>query len=196
MFAGDGKIIGFDGVFALAHGDSSTNWENWDELKPEQVRTAVEACDWNRRATLALSHGESAPPAPKSAGIYHSATQLDSREPGGPAVSLLTRDQSAAWFFKTREGAMGVLQIENFTGGRAAKIRYKLIQKPESNSATASTEVLEDRLAAASAISDESQKSQALSLVAIDAAKAGRYQIVEDAIRQNLRLLKAISDRS
>jgi len=31
MFAGEGKIIGFDGIFfPVAHGDSSTNWDDWD----------------------------------------------------------------------------------------------------------------------------------------------------------------------
>jgi predicted Ser/Thr protein kinase len=53
-----------------------------------------------------------------------------------------------------------------------------------SGSTTGSSEIFEDRLAAASAINDETQKSKALALVAMDAAKVGRYQIVEDAIRQ------------
>ena len=51
MFAGDGKIIGFDGTFAVAHGDSSTNWDDWDGMSPEGVRAAVEVVDWSRRAT-------------------------------------------------------------------------------------------------------------------------------------------------
>ena len=46
MFAGDGKIIGFDGVFPIAHGNSSTNWDDWEGLTPEQVQTAVEVVDW------------------------------------------------------------------------------------------------------------------------------------------------------
>src|SRR5258708_19990423 len=66
MFAGDGKIIGFDGVFPMAHGDSSTNWDNWDALRPEQVREAVNVVDWTRRATEAARRTEPVPPPPTS----------------------------------------------------------------------------------------------------------------------------------
>ena len=52
-----------------------------------------------------------APPPPEPGGIYNSATQLGSREPGGPIVNILAREQSVTWFFKTREGATGVQLI-------------------------------------------------------------------------------------
>jgi hypothetical protein len=45
------------------------------------------------------------------------------------SADLLTREQSATWFFKTREGGMGILQITGFTDNpRGVKIRYKLVQ--------------------------------------------------------------------
>jgi predicted Ser/Thr protein kinase len=194
MFAGDGKIIGFDGVFPMAHGDSSTNWDNWDSLTPEQVRTAVETVDWSRRFTQAQLHGEPAPPAPTSSGVHHfnSAAQLDSREHGGPVVNLLTRDQSAAWFFKTREGAMGVLQLASFTGDPSvARIRYKLVQQTNDQDAAApdgtgriSRETLAERLDAASVISDLDSKDRALDVIATDAAKGGELAIIETSLRK------------
>ena len=42
---------------------------------------------------------------------------------------LLAREQSVTWFFKTREGATGVLQLSGFTKDpESAKIRYKLVK--------------------------------------------------------------------
>jgi hypothetical protein len=127
MFAGDGKIIGFDGVFALAHGDNSINWNDWDSLSPEQTRGAVNVLDWFRRATEARSFGQPAPPGPATGGIVNSAFQLESQHEGGPMVNLLTREQSVLWFFKTRGGANGVLQIMEFDTPNRVKIRYKLV---------------------------------------------------------------------
>jgi hypothetical protein len=42
MFNGNGQIIAFEGDFAIAHGASSTNWDDWSELSPEMTRAAVE----------------------------------------------------------------------------------------------------------------------------------------------------------
>jgi hypothetical protein len=127
MFAGDGKIIGFDGVFALAHGDNSINWNDWDSLSPEQTRGAVNVLDWFRRATEARSFGQPAPPGPATGGIVNSAFQLESQHEGGPKANLLTREQSVLWFFKTRGGANGVLQIMEFDTPNRVKIRYQLV---------------------------------------------------------------------
>lgn len=129
MFAGNGKVIGFDCAFPKAHGNSSTNWENWDELTPEQVRDAVAVVEWGRRSREAARRGQPAPTAPARGGIVHPASQLDSQFPGGPLVNLLTREQSTLWIFKTSQGAMGVLQITGFTENpRGVKLRYKLVQ--------------------------------------------------------------------
>jgi preprotein translocase subunit SecD len=69
------------------------------------------------------------PEAPKPGGVINSAMQMDSSSSGGPVVNLLTLKQSAMWFFKTREGGMGLLQIIGFTENpRGVKIRYKLVQ--------------------------------------------------------------------
>jgi predicted Ser/Thr protein kinase len=195
MYAGDGKIIGFDGVFPMAHGNSSTNWDDWGGLTADQVRVAVEIVSWSRRATEAAAHGLPAPPAPNPSnfgGIYNSAGQLDSREPGGPIVNVLTRDQSVTWFFKTREGGMGVLQLLEPTGdAQVAKIRYKLVQP--SGAAEAAVfgegrknlrETLNARLEAASAISNLQAKDKSLATVATAAAKAGEVEIAKKSLEQ------------
>jgi len=196
MFAGDGKIIGFDGIFSVAHGDSSANWDDWDGLIPDQAGTAVESIDWERQATDASAHGRPMPPAPAEGGSYRSAMQLDSREPGGPLVNLLTRDQSVNWFFKTRTGRLGILQIVGFNGNPpVATIRYKLIQPAAADEASpnasatvgarnASREALDERLDAASSITDVAQKDRPLAAVATDAAKAGDVEIVKKALGQ------------
>jgi predicted Ser/Thr protein kinase len=198
MYAGDGKIIGFDGVFPMGHGDSSTNWDDWNSLTPEQVRAAVDVVDWSRRATEAQLQGEPAPPAPKSGRAYSSAAQLDSREHGGPIVNLLTRDQSVTWFFKTRQGAMGVLQLAGFTDNpRAAKIRYKLVEQTNSQDTVGSGEAgataratLAARLEAASAITSGEARDRSLARLAVDAAKAGEVEIVKGSLGQMHDLTK------
>jgi|GEM_PF-3032853 len=192
MYAGNGKIIGFDGVFPVAHGNSSTNWDDWESLTPDQVRNAVEVVDWGRRATEAQLQGQPAPPAPKGGGSFRSATQLDSREPGAPTVNMLTRDQSVIWYFKTREGALGILQLVSFADDPpAARIRYKLVQQTNDQGTItalkadeAARETLADRLEAASNMNDPGAKDKCLSALATDAAKAGDPRTTADALRQ------------
>ena len=199
MYAGDGKVIGFDGVFSVAHGDSSTNWDDWDGMTPEQVRQAVNwesaaTAEWTQRrdAAEARLKGQPAPSTSTSAGGFRSAAQLDSREPGGPLVNLLTRDQSVTWFFKTREGAMGILQLVGFSDDPpAAKIRYKLIQQTNDQGAVItvqagnnSQEALAQRLEAASIMNDMTAKNKALSVIATDAARAGNAKVVSSTLNQ------------
>ena len=194
MFAGDGRIIGFDGIFAMAHGNSSTNWDDWEGLTPEQASAAVEVVDWSRRATEAAAKGIGPPPAPRPGGLYNSAAQLVSREAGGPVVNVLTRDQSVNWFFKTRNGRVGVLQLAGFEGEPpVARIRYKLVQpatnqdleagkKPEAGKDI--RDLLSSRLDAASSVNDYAGRDQLLSAVAVDAAKAGEVQIALTALQK------------
>jgi len=198
MFAGDGKIIGFDGVFPIAHGSTSTNWDDWEGLTPEQVNAAVEVVEWRRRAAEAQLNGLPAPPPPELGGNYNSAAQLDSRESGGPIVNLLARDQSATWFFKTREGGAGVLQLGDFSDQPGiAKIRYKLI-KPSDAADTVvleggrkvSRQSLGERLEAASMMNNPLAKDKAMAAVATDSAKAGEVETTQAALRQINDFLK------
>jgi predicted Ser/Thr protein kinase len=196
MFAGDGKIIGFDGVFAAVHGDSSTNWDDWDSLTTGQVHAAVDMIDWELHATKASAHGQPVPPSPPTGGSYRSAMQLDSREYGGPVVSLLTLDQSKNWSFKTRDGQIGILQIAGFTDNPpAVEIRYKLVQHTSlddtksfslaSDDASGMTrDALNERLDAASVIDNVAAKDKALGTLATNAASAGELEIVKDSLRQ------------
>jgi len=156
------------------------------------VRAAAEAADWNRQAAEAQALGQPAPPAPKAGGIYRSALQLGSRTSGGPTVNLLTRDQSVNWFFKTREGAAGVLQLVSFTDDPpAAKIRYRLLLPTNDPGVAISQatkkslrETLGDRLEAASMMNSNSARDKSLATVAGDAAKAGEVEILENSLRQ------------
>jgi len=192
MFAGDGKLIGFDGLFPIAHGNTSTNWDDWDSLTPDQARAAVAVVDWGRRAADARLHNKPIPPAPKSGGIYNSAAQLDSREAGGPVVNLLTRDQSVNWFFKTREGRLGILQLVSLTNDPSAvRIRYKLVQPGTNQNLTVDERPAPDtaenllvRLDAASNISDMTEKCRALAVVALAAARAHEVPILKQALEQ------------
>jgi hypothetical protein len=93
-------------------------------------------------------------------------------------VNRLTLDQSPLWFFKTRDGGQGVLQIVGFTEDPdAVKIRYKLV-----SSTGEEREVLAARLAAAGMIGSQTEKDKALSVVATDAARAGVVDTARDAI--------------
>jgi len=192
MYAGNGKVISFDGVFVPAHGDSSSNWDDWATLTPAQARAATAVVDWSRRAAAARARGAAPPPAPASGGVYSSAAQLDSREAGGPLVNLLTTDQSVTWFFKTREGAVGILQLVNFTDNPpTAHIRYKLVQPGGEPIAAVPPQAtgtsdggFADRLQAALTITDFTARDRALSSVASAAALAGDAQVTADALRR------------
>jgi hypothetical protein len=139
MFAGDGKVIGFDGAFPFAHGNNSTNWESWDDLTPAQVQKDVAVIEWGRKVDAAKLRNLPWPEAPLAGGIVNSAAQLDSTSSGGPLVNLLTLKQSAMWFFKTRKGGMGILQITGFTENpRGVKLRYKLVLNANAKTVSAS----------------------------------------------------------
>jgi len=138
--SGPKRVVGFDGMFALAHGNNSTNWESWEGLSPAQVMRDVAVLEWGRKYNEAVRLNRPLPAAPNTARTVdsamktdrtvNSAMQLDSTSPGGPVVNLLTLEQSAMWFFKTRGGAMGILQLTGFTDDpQGVNIRYKLIQK-------------------------------------------------------------------
>ena len=183
MYEGDGKIIGFDGIFAKAHYESSASWKDWDDLSPERVTEAINVVDWSRRATEARNSGQPIPPEPTAVGIVSSALLLDSLNAGGPLVNLLTREQSELWFFQTREGAKGVLQIMEFTDDpRAVKLRYKLVKSGPT--ATIPREDLEGRLEAAANISGVTERDAALANLARDAAKSGEANLVSQILPQ------------
>src|SRR6185503_635301 len=143
-----------------------TNWDNWDEITPEQVSIAIRNANWLRQVAEARKNGKPAPPSPVNGGNFSSAAILDSQTPGGPFANLLTRDQSAMWYFKTREGAMRILQIVSFTNNpAAAKIRYKLVQHADGEGITRPIEAIQpaddtlaDRLQAAIVMNDFNAK--------------------------------------
>jgi serine/threonine protein kinase len=126
MFNGDEQTIAFDGTFIIAHGDSSTNWDDWAKLSPETTRAALETIKSAIENTQSGTTTITLTPGLRS---YTTARRLASRNSTGLPADLLTRDQSAIWFFKTRKGSVGVLQITGFTDNPpGVKIRYKLVQ--------------------------------------------------------------------
>ena len=83
--------------------------------------------------------------------------------------------------FKTRDGAVGLLQVPGFTDNPASvQIRYKLFRPAGSQNAVVSEkaapdirEKLSDRLEAASNILTTDKKDELLATIAADAARAG-----------------------
>lgn len=129
MFNGTEEVLAFDGILAVAHGTNSAGWDSWDGLTPEMAQSALEQIE---KATRNVNSGVTMVGDIHSPG-YTSATQLHSRY-RGPRVNQLTSEQSRMWFFKTREGTIGILQITGFTENpRGVKIRYKLVQTPDSS---------------------------------------------------------------
>jgi hypothetical protein len=113
-------------------------------------------------------------------------------------VNLLARDQSVTWFFKTREGGMGVLQIGGFTEDPAiARIRYKLVKSSNDPEITVSDGerkisrlTLTERLGAASRMSNLTARDKSLAVVATDAAKAGEFEVVKTTLQQMTEVAK------
>jgi hypothetical protein len=127
MFNSNRQLLGFDALFPMARSVSVTNRDDWENLTPEQVRTAVEAVGWKRRAAEAIRTGQPVPPDPGA--IYASAAQIGSPWGGAPVVNLLGPEQSVTWFFETREGGAGILQIVGFSEiPLGVKIRYRLVR--------------------------------------------------------------------
>ena len=184
MFANDGKLMGFDGFFAVAHVGNPSSPEDWESVRPQQVRDAMAAFGGSKRETTGRRLSRLAPAGPKSTGNADSAAQLVSRYGNGPVVNLLTRDQSELWFFKTRDGSKGVLQIVGFTDEPdAVKIRYKRVNS-DAAVAVDEREDLESRLEAASMMTNQNNKDGMLARLAQDAAKAGEVEIVERVLGQ------------
>ncbi|PYI80715.1 MAG: hypothetical protein DME26_21040, partial [Verrucomicrobia bacterium] len=114
-----------------------------------------------------------------------SASRLVSQYGDGPVVSLLTRDQSELWFFKTRDGSKGVLQIVGFTEEpEAVKIRYKLLVSAANEISAEKREELSARLEAAAMIGSQTERDKALAQVATDAARVGKVDTASAAINR------------
>jgi hypothetical protein len=135
------KILGLDGFFCLAHGPTLENWDSWDFITPEQTVYVGEFSAWLRRypvdkKAIAPKHVDGAPQHMRG------AEQYSQGKLGDPVVSVLTREQSVTYYFRTREGVSGLLQIAGFTDTpRGVKIRYKLVQKVPGSAVMASPEI-------------------------------------------------------
>jgi len=122
-----GRVIAFEGTWVVAHGTNSAAWDNWEGLTPEMVRTAVGVVE---QAAAKATSGTTI------VGTHTSARRLHSRY-DGPAVNELTRDQSTLWYFKTREGGLGILQVIDLSDTPSSvRIRYKLVNSDHRASTT------------------------------------------------------------
>jgi hypothetical protein len=187
IFAGNGMVMSFGGMFLTVDGNDAENGEKWDAVHPDQVRDALGAANWTRRAATAARDGLAMPPRPKSSAVVSSARQMESGFGGGPTVNMLTQEQSDLWFFQTRDGSQGVLRIVGFTDEPdAVKIRYKLIQSIVGDDGVSAEdrENLAARLEAAAMISSTTEKDRAMAALAQDAAGAGDVEIVKNSLRQ------------
>ena len=122
-------------------------------------------------------------------------TGQDMPEKFGDA-SPLNNPTNFIYGFKTRDGALGLLQVTGSSGNPSGvMIQYKLVP-PAITQATnpdgslspdaqnALRETLNERLDAASSINDISEKDRPLAAIASDAAKAGEVEIVQKALAQ------------
>ncbi|MGI8907086.1 MAG: serine/threonine-protein kinase [Candidatus Sumerlaeaceae bacterium] len=127
MYLGEDMVIGFDGLFAYS---DLTAWEN---LPPWAIRDAWAAWDFKT------------PPPGNAKRTFHSAQLRSSGDTTAPEqkrhVARLTADRSRTWFFKTREGTTGVLELAGFSENpRGLKILYEVMgSSGDANSEVTST---------------------------------------------------------
>jgi hypothetical protein len=120
-------------------------------------------------------------------GTVASALQKTGKDIGGKFEGTGSNSPTNFTYgFQTRSGRTGLLQIVEFANASppAVKIRYKLVELAAAAGAaiSASPQVLEERLEAASGIIDAGQKDKPLAGVARDAAKAGQVDIARKAL--------------
>ncbi len=114
LLYGNSQIETIGGVYVQAHGTNYQNWDSWDSLTPVQALEALSAIERNNEV-----HDKSA---------RHQNYGLGE-------IGVLSRKQAVNWFFKTRDGKVGVLQILNTNAQSAGvTVRYKLLEdKREAN---------------------------------------------------------------
>ncbi len=174
MFTANGQVVGFDGFFGKAHDDGPINELDWEGLSPELVRDTIVARQKSQREIEARLFDEPNTSPPKS---------REGVNPTDGRFVNLTTHEPVPWFFQTREGAKGVLQIMKFTDDPSAvMIRYKLVVTGPAESTP--REDLASRLEAAANISGTVEKDAALAKLARDAAKSGKADMVGEILGQ------------
>jgi hypothetical protein len=103
---GNGAVETLGGIWVLAHGDTPENWDNLEVLTPAQASEAVSI------------HERSLAPAERFQNF------------GLGPRGVLSRKRSVNYFFKTRDGALGVLQLVGTNASPPGmRIRYKLAER-------------------------------------------------------------------
>ncbi|HKI69000.1 MAG TPA: carboxypeptidase-like regulatory domain-containing protein, partial [Verrucomicrobiae bacterium] len=105
LYGHSGAIETLGGTYREVHGSNYETWDNWDALTAAQAREALNAL----------------------AGSQVPADQT--RNHGLGPTGVIARDQSANWFFRTRNGTLDILQIAGQNAHPpGVKIRYKLVE--------------------------------------------------------------------
>jgi hypothetical protein len=156
----------------LATGDTDVKAvarESWNAMLPEQAQAELKQ--------VQFTAGES---------IFISDTIQEAELP-------------KTFVFKTRQGSIGLLQITGFSDNPSGvKIRYKLAPAPATDAAAvtyvkasrAARDELNERLEAASNITDAGEKDTPLAALATDAAKLGEADIVRNSLSQMIDLTR------
>ncbi|HUD83796.1 MAG TPA: hypothetical protein VMQ67_09850, partial [Candidatus Saccharimonadales bacterium] len=158
----------YDGFYGITRDMITLPRDSWEHYNPDQLAETLHNSD-DSGQEVATRFGDSNP---------------------------LNNPTNYIYGFKTREGGLGLLQIAGFAENPpVARIRYKLVQPSgidETNSDTAmpaaardlSEEALNERLDAASSMSDLTERDKPLAAVATDAARAGEVEIANKALGQ------------
>jgi serine/threonine protein kinase len=158
----------YDGFYGMTRDLTTLKRENWESASPDSV-----------------------------AGSLHDTGQDVAAKFG--EASRLNNPTNFTYGFKTRDGSVGVLQVIGYNNNPSGvKIRYKLAPVPATNAAAvtsakasrAARDELNERLEAASNITDAGEKDKPLAAVATDAAKAGEVEIAKQALAQMFNLSK------
>jgi predicted Ser/Thr protein kinase len=149
----------YDGFYSMTRDLDTLKRDDWDSASPESVGTALQ----DSGQDVAAKFGE---------------------------ASRLENPTNYTFGFRTRDGSVGLLQFIGYTDNpRGAQIRYKLVPRPEIEASAVTTdtrsnleEELNERLDAASNMSNDSRKDKLLAIIATDAANSREVDIVKNCL--------------
>jgi len=152
----------YDGFYGMTRDLTTLKREDWESASPDSVANSVH----DTGQDVAAKFGE---------------------------ASRLNPPTNFTYGFKTRDRSVGMLQIMGYNNNPpGVKIRYKLAPAPATNAAAvifarasrAARDELNERLEAASNITDADAKDKPLAALASDAAKLGEADVVRNSLSQ------------
>jgi serine/threonine protein kinase len=160
-------VGGYDGFYGMTRDLITLKRDDWDNASPESVAESLH----DTGQDVEVKFGD---------------------------TSRLNHPTNFTYGFKTRDGRPGLLQVIGFTENPSGvKIRYKLAPAPATNAAamtfakaSRARDELNERLEAASNITDPGEKDAPLAALANDAAKLGEADIVRNSLSQMIDLTR------